>query len=403
MKVEKEKSRFWLERIYVNKQMPIHIYDASGVLVDTVGTDDSEEDPLRKDPGIYTRLFQKWKTKKYPLLEVEDDWIIYFAFADEEEKFYIGGPASIKNMQQQMYGYRRKHNLSKNFTDISEVTLMQAANLLSIALGVMKNQYIEEIELLEKNGLSESKQEGIERDLLYYRYKSAEQGIEHYKYESERNMLEGIREGNVEQFEKVSYKDANAMDNIGKLAQNEKKQIEYMTVITITLTGRAAIEGGVPAAEMYAVSDVFLQKLEKCTDVIDMIKLNRDVQKKFVRLVRNHKNKKKEAYYIEQSKELIARNIHKRLTVEEIAQQIGINRTYLSTRFSENVGMTISQYNILIRLNAAENMLKYSDMAISQIAEYLCFSSQSYFGKVFKEKNKLTPVKFRQCYKVVDF
>ncbi len=37
------------------------------------------------------------------------------------------------------------------------------------------------------------------------------------------------------------------------------------------------------------------------------------------------------------------------------------------------------------------------------IAEYLCFSSQSYFGKMFKEKNEISPAEYRRRNRVTDF
>lgn len=400
---QNDQDRFWMERLYLMKQIPFHVYNPLGELINVVGVDKGEEDPLKTDPRIFFSLYQKWKEKRHPLLEMEDDWIIYLAFADECGNFYIGGPGCMENSQQKMYEYKRKHNLSKKFMDMSRMLPTEAANLLSIMLGIWNNQYMEEIELLKLNGLSKSKKEELEWDVLYYQFEEEEKEKEHLNYEYERQMLDVISEGRVEKFDKKSYVDMNAMEKIGKMAESEKKQIEYMTASAITLIGRAAIKGGIPVSEMYAVTEVYFQKLEKCTNAIDMIKLNVEVQETFTRLVRKNKDQKKEIYYIEECKNLIARSIHKRITVEEIAQQIGINRTYLSTRFSAIEGMTISQYSIRVRLKAAENMLKYSDMTISQIAEYFCFTSQSYFGKMFKEKNGITPVEFRQQYKVVDF
>lgn len=403
MDKKNDQNRFWLERFYVSKKIPFHVFHVTGELIDVVGIEDTEEDPLKSDCRIFLKLYQKWLEKKKPILEIEDDGIIYLAFADEQENFYIGGPGLTEKSQKKIYEYRRKHNLSKKFNDIRYISLIDTANLLSMALGIINNQYIEEIELLEINNLAENRKEEFECNLFHYKYESVEQEKIHLSYESERSFLEGIRQGKVEQFEDISYREVNALQNIGKMADNEKKQIEYMTVATIALIGRAAIEGGLQPAEMYAVSDVFLQKLEKCTDALEMLQLNRDAQKMFMELVRERKEQKKEIYYIEECKNLISRNVHKHLTVEEIAKQIGINRTYLSSRFSELEGMTISQYNVQVRIKTAENMLKYSAMTISQIAEYLCFSSQSYFGKIFKMQNGITPVEFRRRYKVVDF
>jgi len=47
------------------------------------------------------------------------------------------------------------------------------------------------------------------------------------------------------------------------------------------------------------------------------------------------------------------------------------------------------------RIEAAANMLKFSDEKISAIAIYLTFPSQSHFVKVFKELMGKTPKQYR--------
>lgn len=86
-----------------------------------------------------------------------------------------------------------------------------------------------------------------------------------------------------------------------------------------------------------------------------------------------------------------------------MARQIGVNRTYLSGQFSKQEGLTIMQYSIMVRLRAAENMLKYSPASVAEIAEYLCFSSQSHFGSLFKKKNKISPAEYRRQNRRIEF
>jgi AraC family transcriptional regulator, transcriptional activator of pobA len=43
-----------------------------------------------------------------------------------------------------------------------------------------------------------------------------------------------------------------------------------------------------------------------------------------------------------------------------------------------------------------KNLLKYSDMSIQEISEYLSFSNQSYFAQYFKGFSRCSPSDFRQ-------
>ena len=47
------------------------------------------------------------------------------------------------------------------------------------------------------------------------------------------------------------------------------------------------------------------------------------------------------------------------------------------------------------KLEEAKSLLIYTDKTISEISEYLCFSTQSYFQNVFKKKYGQTPKEFR--------
>jgi len=95
--------------------------------------------------------------------------------------------------------------------------------------------------------------------------------------------------------------------------------------------------------------------------------------------------------------------LNKHFTVDDVANEVGVNKFYLMKRFSELEGMGIQQYAQLKRVEAAANMLKFSNEPISVIAEYMCFSSQSHFGKVFKKYKGLTPQSYRNKNKLIDF
>ena len=54
-------------------------------------------------------------------------------------------------------------------------------------------------------------------------------------------------------------------------------------------------------------------------------------------------------------------------------------------------------------LKELKTLLKYSEASLTEISEYLCFSSQSHFGKVFKVHKNMTPKQYRDYYKSPEF
>ena len=72
-----------------------------------------------------------------------------------------------------------------------------------------------------------------------------------------------------------------------------------------------------------------------------------------------------------------------------------MNRTYLCRLFTEETGLTINQCVTQIKMEEAKRLMDITQKPIAEIAEYLGFSSQSYFQKVFKNQFGITPGKYR--------
>ena len=91
-------------------------------------------------------------------------------------------------------------------------------------------------------------------------------------------------------------------------------------------------------------------------------------------------------------------HLHEKITVPILAEHVHLNPTYLSELFARETGTTISQYVTDKRMEAAENMLKYSEYGFAEIARILAYRSQSHFTKVFKKHSGMTPGEYRRKY-----
>ncbi len=403
MKSLSEEKQFNLKRLYLNKQVPFHVYDSQGQLIYREGIGDSIPDPFLIDAGIRSEIQKRVEERRGPVIYVEENAFAYLAFLDENQNLYIAGPACVaqkEEMNLAMYDYRRRHGISAKYQTMPHRKLTELANLLSIALLCFHLEPVDEGTLFEENRIQKSQEPELERKIEQYFMETADIDREHVKYEYERQQLDDVRNGRVERFDTQDKNEIFLIDKVGKMAVSSEKQMEYMTAGSIILTGRAAIDGGVPAAVAYAVSDLYFQRLEKASDIMEMQNISAQVIREFAALVRKHQNKK--STYVEQCKDIISRNINREISIDDIAKQIGMNRTYLSSRFTKETGMTISGYRIQARLSAAENMLKYSNISIGEIAEYLHFASQSYFGQLFKQQTGMSPAAYRRKYKVLD-
>ena len=95
---------------------------------------------------------------------------------------------------------------------------------------------------------------------------------------------------------------------------------------------------------------------------------------------------------------LIFENIHNKITVAELAEQLNVNPNYLSKLFHEKMGITIMDYCKTQKVQLAKNQLVYTNCSPKEIAYSLGFASQSHFGKVFKEITGMTPGNYQKRY-----
>jgi two-component system response regulator YesN len=79
------------------------------------------------------------------------------------------------------------------------------------------------------------------------------------------------------------------------------------------------------------------------------------------------------------------------VTLELAAGAIGLNASYLSRIFKEEMGVTFSEYVNRVRVDAARKLLESGQYSIKQISDQSGFTTHNYFFKVFKEATGMTP------------
>lgn len=85
--------------------------------------------------------------------------------------------------------------------------------------------------------------------------------------------------------------------------------------------------------------------------------------------------------------------------VREIAQALSYSEYYLSHIFREKMDITLKDYLIQKKIITATELLKTSNMSVSEIAEHLHFSSLHSFGLAFKRYMNMSASEFRRQMK----
>ena len=247
-------------------------------------------------------------------------------------------------------------------------------------------------DLIYANHLVAETKEQEEHEQILFDMKEGEEELYHHTYQEERKLLDSVREGRSE--DAIQYS-RNMDSELGKLSTKELSHWRNVAIVAITLTTRAAIEGGLSPSIAYRISDFYIQKSDGCKDIAQIIKYRDHAVEELSEQVRKKKLRKTSSY-VERCRDYVDKHYREKIYLSEIADTLGLSETYLSRLFKKETGERLQDYIVGVRLEHAANLLKYSEESLSKIAEYVKFPSQSYMGKVFKEKYKMSPRQYRE-------
>lgn len=93
--------------------------------------------------------------------------------------------------------------------------------------------------------------------------------------------------------------------------------------------------------------------------------------------------------------EFIKANHSRKLTLDEIAACVHLSPSHISGLFRKETGQTVSAYLSFVRIEKSKQLLKTSQLSISEISSACGFEEQSYFSRVFRKQTGLTPKQYR--------
>ena len=98
---------------------------------------------------------------------------------------------------------------------------------------------------------------------------------------------------------------------------------------------------------------------------------------------------------VRRSLEYIHRNYRSEITLNRTAAYAMASPAHLSRLFNADMGMGFSSYVNHLRVKKAKELLKETELSLSDISQAVGFSSQQYFSRIFKEETGVSPGQYR--------
>ena len=98
------------------------------------------------------------------------------------------------------------------------------------------------------------------------------------------------------------------------------------------------------------------------------------------------------------ARKFIHEHADEELSLTEVGKAVNISANHLSEKFKEVAGINFVDYVARIRVAKACDLLRNSNLRISEIAFAVGFQSLSQFNRVFKKLTQKSPTQFRTAH-----
>lgn len=237
---------------------------------------------------------------------------------------------------------------------------------------------------------------GIKKEFSRAEFEMRENAPAHLPVENEMRFYECVKRGDIKGAR------ANAVplggEGFGVLSTDRLRNMKYHLVITIAFITRFCVEGGMEQESAYNLSDLYIRMTDNAKTLEEVNEIHSELIADFTNRMSVRNKESCYCYQVTKCMEYVYEHLHEKLAVGDIAASLGLSAQYLSTLFHTETGVTLNRYILKKRIEAACQMLKYSDYSTVDIGNFLSFASHSYFIQRFRQETGLTPKQYRARY-----
>lgn len=362
------------------------------------------DSPLMQSETLRSKLRKGALAMDAPFLDPEPSGTYFASFRDRNGYLYMG-PVCTEPLS----SFKRRQ-LYKSFgfdcedsRSLPTFSLTETGNMVLLVNAALRHTPVNASELFSLNHMIYQNELELHKEITNLVVKEEEQnedGAFRHSYHEEQLFMQAVREGNAQDALRI----AKDMDSdAGRLSKNVRNHWRYLAIIGITLCARAAITGGLTPGDAYRISGYYIQKCDVSEDPAHLLYFRNRAIEDFCARVLSARSHSHYSGYVGACKDYIRKHYREKIYLDDIARAIGVSPSYLSRLFKKETGVCIQDFINQERADRAANLLVYSDATLSEIAQYVHFPNQSYFGRIFLKCKGMSPGAYRNLYKTAEF
>lgn len=363
---------------------------------------------LPKDPIVVYRD-EIWKIQAHVGYYATNHFNFYGIVNSGNQKLIIGPTRQVANTERELRELAFRADVPAEDTEafisgMKNIVRMPMESILQM-LCTINYVWNDEKLTLEDITITEAEQDDLKRLLESRRSTqrmNAIAGEAHERpdiyntFDYEQQLLRMVRKGDVAAL-KSWIASAPAVRG-GTLATDQLRQIKNTFVVSTTLASRAAIQGGMDVEDAFSLSDAFIQKAELLNTPNQLTNLQYHMVLEFTERVDRIRHGKQPTALILSVRNYIQHHISESIRIEDMAKALYMSRPYLSAKFKQESGQSLTDFILKEKTEEAKRLLRYSGKSSAAIGLYLGFSSPSHFVRVFRKYAGYNPGEYRERY-----
>lgn len=215
------------------------------------------------------------------------------------------------------------------------------------------------------------------------------------RYALENELIQTVLSGKEPLVLEFAEKSLSAIAELPSRVSSPLRNMKNYMIALNTLLRKSMELNGVHPIYCDATSGQFVIEIERCTSTDQFYPFFKKLLLTYCKIAKktSHLN---HSPFVDTVLTYIDADLRADLSLKTLANHLNVNASYLSALFSEEMGISLTNYVTQCRIEHAKKLLTHSNLSVKNIALQCGFSDIHYFSRQFKKYTEMSPKIYRE-------
>jgi len=184
------------------------------------------------------------------------------------------------------------------------------------------------------------------------------------------------------------------LDNCYKQRLDPSSVKRYVVLIAHHILDELLMQGGLPSGSLVLDIEEAERKVDNCLTIHELKEVCGGLAEEYANWIRKLGRPALREEVVK-AIDYIHRHYRERVTLEDVAEYVSMNKSYFSRLFKQETGEMFHEFLIRSRMEQAQELLLSTDVKIGDIATEVGYNDIFYFNRAFKAYAGMSPGEYR--------